>query len=120
MAKKKKVKAKEASPPFEQSLAELEDIVAQLEGGELGLDDALEQYEQGVTRLKQCHQQLERAEQRIELLSGVDAEGNPISQPMSDENGGSLEEKAASRAQRRSRKAAPGQSSGVDDASRLF
>ncbi len=75
MAKKKKVENKGAAN-FEDSLAELEQIVHALEDGQIGLADALARYEQGATLLKKCYKQLADAEQRIELLSGVDSDGN--------------------------------------------
>lgn len=89
-------------PSFEQALAQLETIVHELEEGEIGLADALDRYEQGIKLLKQCYGLLERAERRIEVLSGVDASGNPITQPFSDASL-SLEEKAQSRSRRRTR-----------------
>jgi exodeoxyribonuclease VII small subunit len=66
---------------FEQSLAELETIVHQLEDGELGLADALARYEQGVKHLKRCYEQLRDAERKIELLTGVGENGTPVTQP---------------------------------------
>ncbi len=91
-----------AKPPsFEEALAGLEGIVRQLEEGELGLDQALARYEEGVKLLRRCHQLLEQAERRIELLSGVDAEGNPISTPFEDPSL-PLDEKAKQRSRRRS------------------
>jgi len=66
---------------FEQALAELERLVRELEDGQIGLEDALNRYELGIGLLKRCYTQLRRAEQRILLLSGVDAEGRPVSQP---------------------------------------
>ncbi|HET6878737.1 MAG TPA: exodeoxyribonuclease VII small subunit [Pirellulales bacterium] len=89
-------------PNFEQALVQLETIVHQLEEGEIGLADALAHYETGIGLLKRCYGLLERAERRIELLSGVDAAGNPITQPLSDE-ASSLEEKSQNRARRRSK-----------------
>jgi exodeoxyribonuclease VII small subunit len=68
-------------PTFEQSLAELDQIVHDLEDGQLGLEDALGRYEKGVGLLKRCYGQLREAEQRILLLSGLDADGQPITQP---------------------------------------
>jgi|GEM_PF-1107678 len=65
-------------PRFEESLAELEKIARDLEDGELGLEDALLRYEMGVKLLRQCHDLLGKAERRIELLAGVDADGNPV------------------------------------------
>jgi len=66
---------------FEQSLAELDVIVRDLEDGQLGLEDALMRYEAGVGLLKRCYTQLREAEQRILLLTGTDAEGRPLTQP---------------------------------------
>ena len=43
---------------------------------ELGLGESLACYEEGVKLLKLCYNLLEQAERKIELLSGVDAEGN--------------------------------------------
>jgi len=66
---------------FEQSLAELEQIVRELEDGEIGLEESLTRYEKGVGLLKRCYAQLQTAEQRIMKLSGVDQEGRPIGEP---------------------------------------
>jgi exodeoxyribonuclease VII small subunit len=65
---------------FEQALAELEQIVRDLEEGEAGLEDLLARYEAGVHLLKRCYQQLSHAEQRILLLTGADADGNALTQ----------------------------------------
>jgi len=101
MAKKKLTPRDECAASFEDSLEQLEKIVADLESGKLGLSEALERYEQGVKHLKSCQQLLERAERKIELLSGVDADGNPITQPFDESEDDSLEAKAAARGQRR-------------------
>ena len=69
---------------FEDALKRLEEIVHSLEEGDVGLDEALKRYEEGVGLLRQSYDILQRAERRIELLSGVDAEGNPITQPLDD------------------------------------
>lgn len=126
MGKKKSVKENTEAPSFEESLGELEAIVGELESGKLGLADALARYEQGVKHLKSCHQLLERAERKIELLSGVDADGKEVTEPFDEQEHASLEEKAADRGRRRSRNAGPNapkrsQSPGdVDDDQRLF
>jgi exodeoxyribonuclease VII small subunit len=86
---------------FEQALARLEQIARDLEDGNLGLEESLTCYEEGVKRLKTCHRMLAQAERKIELLSGVDAQGNPITQPFDDE-ATTLEEKAEGRSRRRS------------------
>jgi exodeoxyribonuclease VII small subunit len=102
MAKKSKATTRdECAASFEESLEALEKIVAELESGKLGLSDALAKYEDGVRHLKSCQRLLEMAERKIELLSGVDADGNPITQPFEEAESESLEAKAAARGQRR-------------------
>ncbi len=66
------------SPTFEQALERLETIVRDLEEGRIGLAEAMQKYEQGVALLKQCYGMLDSAEQRIELLTGVDSEGRAV------------------------------------------
>lgn len=56
---------------FEKSIAELEAIVTQLENGELSLEDALTQFEKGITLARKCEETLTQAEQKIELLSST-------------------------------------------------
>jgi len=65
---------------FEQALAELEKIVHELEDGTIGLEESLAHYEKGVTLLKRCYGQLQQAEQKIELLKGVDENGKPVTE----------------------------------------
>ena len=91
---------------FEDALADVECIVARLESGETGLGESLELYEAGVKRLKECHALLHAAERQISLLSGFDADGNPITEPMEDASDETLEEKQKARRKRR-RSAAP-------------
>lgn len=128
MAKKKKVKRARGGEPvkeldcnFEESLAELETIVAELEGGDLGLEEALTRYEQAICHLKHCHGQLSRVSRRIELLSGIDSAGNPIVAPFDDEESDSLEEKQAARGRRRAGPPrGPASTTSVDDDPLLF
>ncbi|RKS85197.1 exodeoxyribonuclease VII small subunit [Orbus hercynius] len=61
-------KAQEKSQSFEQTLKELENIVSKLEVGNLPLDDALTEFEKGVKLAKQGQTQLQKAEQRIQIL----------------------------------------------------
>jgi len=81
MAKSKKSVKKEteksASIPFEESLDELQQIVGELEEGALGLEESMHRFERGVLLLRGCFQTLERAEQRIEILTRTDEQGNP-------------------------------------------
>jgi exodeoxyribonuclease VII small subunit len=79
------------APSFEKTLARLEEIVRFLEEGQIGLDESLAGYEEGVGLLRKAYEVLEKAERRISLLSGVDPAGNPILQPMEDSASFSLE-----------------------------
>ena len=54
---------------FEAAIAELEDIVKKLEGGDLPLEQSLALYERGVQLSRFCHARLEAAEHRIEVLT---------------------------------------------------
>jgi exodeoxyribonuclease VII small subunit len=66
---------------FEDAMAELEQVVHDLEDGQIGLEDSLARYERGVGLIKACYAQLRDAEQRILLVTGTDDEGKPILQP---------------------------------------
>lgn len=99
---KKKTAAKTAPPPdFEKALQELETIVQRLEQGGGSLENALEDYSTAIGLMKLCHQKLEHAERRVEILSGVDAEGNPVVERLEDSET-TLEEKRQTRSSRRS------------------
>lgn len=93
-------------PTFEVALGKLEGVVQQLEDGQLGLAESLAQYEQGVKLLRQCYDMLQHAERRIELLSGVDAQGNPIISVLADQS--SLEADDQEQSARRSDEEAAG------------
>lgn len=85
MAKKKAGKKRsQADQPvdFESALAEVEQIVSQLERGDLDLTEALEKYQRGIGRLKSCHSILDAAQRRVTQLSGFDEDGNPVSEPL--------------------------------------
>lgn len=85
MAKKKSRSAKPGPDDpvdFETALEQVERIVGELEGGELGLTESLERYERGVRQLKNCHAILDQAERRVTMLSGFDADGNPVTESM--------------------------------------
>jgi exodeoxyribonuclease VII small subunit len=66
---------------FEQALGQLERIVEILERGDSDLSSALSQYERSVRLLTHCQGLLDRAEQSVALLAGVDTQGNPITAP---------------------------------------
>src|SRR5947208_1198320 len=72
----KKPEETESTASFEDALAELEEIVAQLEAGEKPLEESLALYERGVGALARCHGILDKSEKRIRLLV-KDASGAP-------------------------------------------
>ncbi|MDE6280955.1 MAG: exodeoxyribonuclease VII small subunit [Oscillospiraceae bacterium] len=59
---------------FEESMARLEAIVAQLEKGECGLDQSLKLFEEGAKLTGQCEELLDKAEQKVNLLLANDQE----------------------------------------------
>lgn len=60
---------------FEEAMKRMEDIVCQLEDGDLPLTQSLELFEEGVRLYKYCVQKLEEAEGRISVIL-QDSEGN--------------------------------------------
>jgi exodeoxyribonuclease VII small subunit len=59
-------KPKEAG--FEAALAELEQLVARMEGGDLPLDEALQGFERGVQLTRECQTALQAAQQKVQIL----------------------------------------------------
>ena len=53
---------------FEESIGQLEAIVAQLEKGECGLDQSLKLFEEGAKLAGRCEELLDQAEQKVNLL----------------------------------------------------
>lgn len=53
---------------FEESIGQLESIVAQLEKGECGLDQSLKLFEEGARLAGRCEELLDQAEQKVNLL----------------------------------------------------
>jgi len=58
----------EANPTFESALAELEDIVANMEAGQLPLEKSLAAYKRGAELLKFCQTALQDAQQQVKIL----------------------------------------------------
>jgi exodeoxyribonuclease VII small subunit len=65
-----------ASLPFEKALSELEDIVRQLEGGRVPLEESIAIYERGELLKRHCEGLLKRAEARIERIT-LGPDGRP-------------------------------------------
>ena len=58
----------EEQQSFEQTLAELETLVEQLESGELQLADSLEKFKRGIELSKQCRVMLDQAQQTVDAV----------------------------------------------------
>ena len=71
-------------PTFEGSLKRLEEIVAQLEGNKLALEQSLQVFEEGVKLVRFCAGRLDDAERRIEILL-ADKEGQLHVAPFPEE-----------------------------------
>ncbi len=69
---------------FESALKSLEDIVVQLENGDLPLDRALELFEEGVRISRFCSGKLEEAERKVEMLMR-NADGSVKEVPFADD-----------------------------------
>lgn len=98
MPKKKSAKDE---PNFEDAMTQLETIVRRLEQGGGALEEAIEDYSNAIGLIKVCHVKLDSAQRKIEILSGADAEGNPISEAV-DESELELEEQGETTGARRS------------------
>ena len=78
---------KQQTPPksFEEALGELEQILADIEGGEVGLTESLVKYERGNFLIGHCRGVLNRAEKQIELLTQA-ADGELEPQPFNEDD----------------------------------
>ena len=79
-----------AEKKFEEAVERLEEIVEQLETGELPLDQALKIFEEGMRLIKFCSGKLEEAEKKVSLLVR-EAGGEPVEvpfEPNGQEKGG--------------------------------
>lgn len=70
-----------ATVKFEEALARLETIVAELERGELPLDDSMRIFEEGIKLSKVCLKMLDDAERKVEILV-KDKDGRKRTRPL--------------------------------------
>lgn len=71
---------------FEQSLTRLEQLVREMEGGQLSLEKMMSHFEEGMTLVKSCGDKLNEVEAKIELL--VKKGDKLVSQPLPDNEQG--------------------------------
>ncbi len=60
---------------FEEKLKRIEEIVRELEDGDLPLEECVKLYEEGMNLIKECKETLERVKQRVVFLSTERMEG---------------------------------------------
>lgn len=75
-----------AKKSFEHSMKQLEQIVAELESGELPLEQAIKKFEEGMELSRLCSQKLEETERRITLLM-KDSTGQLVERPFPSDDG---------------------------------
>ncbi len=63
---------------FEEALRELEQLVEQLEQGDLTLEQSLAQFERGVGLARECRDSLSAAEQKVQMLLEIEGEGEQL------------------------------------------
>ena len=74
---------KKSTTLFEDSLAELEQLVSQLEQGEISLEESLKSFERGITLTRTCQKALQEAEQKVQIL--IEKNGTQTMEPFTDE-----------------------------------
>ncbi len=60
---------------FEKAMVRAEEIASAIEKGDVGLEDSIKQFEEGMALIKQCREVLDSAEQRIQQLDKTDDGG---------------------------------------------
>jgi exodeoxyribonuclease VII small subunit len=73
-----------AKKTFEQAMKQLEQIVQDLESGDLPLEKAIQKFEEGIELSKFCSEKLDESEKRITILTR-DTAGNVVDMPFAVE-----------------------------------
>ena len=73
-----------AEKKFEAALSRLEEIVRELEKGDLPLEESLKYFEEGIKLTRICNKRLEEAERKVEILL-KDSSGNVTAKPFEEE-----------------------------------
>ncbi|MCQ8128305.1 exodeoxyribonuclease VII small subunit [Methylomonas rivi] len=68
---------------FEEAMQELEQLVEQMERGELSLEESLKSFERGIKLTRTCQQALQEAEQKVQIL--LEKNGQQSLEPFNDE-----------------------------------
>ena len=73
-----------AEKKFEAAMARLEEIVSELEKGDVPLEQSLKLFEEGIKLSRVCNKRLEEAERKVEILL-KDKNGNITAEPFEEE-----------------------------------
>jgi exodeoxyribonuclease VII small subunit len=65
---------------FEQAFQQLGEVVQKLEAGDLSLEESLALFERGMLLARLCEGKLDKAEQKVSQIAGMDSEG-PVLAP---------------------------------------
>lgn len=65
----------ESPNTFETAFSQLQELVKRLEGGSLSLEESLKSFEEGVRLTRYCQESLSVAEQKVEQLMKIGADG---------------------------------------------
>ena len=63
---------------FEEAMTELEQLVVQLESGDVPLEDALKQFERGISLARATRKKLDHAEQQVKILTSASEQASLI------------------------------------------
>jgi exodeoxyribonuclease VII small subunit len=74
---------KKSTTVFEDSLEELEQLVEQMEQGDISLEESLKSFERGVKLTRTCQKALQDAEQKVQIL--LEKNGEQTLEPFNDE-----------------------------------
>lgn len=74
---------KKSTSLFEDSMAELEQLVEQMEQGDISLEESLKSFERGIKLTRTCQKALQDAEQKVQIL--LEKDGKQILEPFNDE-----------------------------------
>ena len=74
---------KKSTTLFEDSLAKLEQLVEQMEQGDISLEESLKSFERGVKLTRTCQKALQEAEQKVQIL--LEKNGQQTLEPFTDE-----------------------------------
>jgi len=75
--------SKKSATLFEDSLAELEKLVEQMEQGDIPLEESLKSFERGIKLTRTCQKSLQEAEQKVRIL--LEKNGQQTLEPFTDE-----------------------------------